>query len=132
MKKIAILYSGLALLLFGCPPDGDPIPPPTIKDQLIGTWRINELEIDSEPRTINSQNQLTFKEDEMYTMTLPELSFFPRDGNWVLTNSDTKISINDGEYTFNINSLEDKDLTLTLEYENFKEDPITYKLALKK
>ena len=143
MKKILCLWGALIVLLFACKDDDnpnptDPNPPDTtttetpVRDQLIGTWSITGLEIDGESRTPNGQDQATFNEDDTYSITLPELSFFPTDGKWQLTDNDTNISINDGEYSLAITELGDDDMTLTLQYENFKANTIIYVMTLEK
>jgi len=139
MKKIFVLWLSLLLLLAACSEEeGDPPQPPeppdepTVEELLTGNWNITGLEIDGESRTLNSQDQVVFDENGTYTMTLPELSFFPDEGSWSLTNNDTKLSINSGDYTFDIDSLDEDDMVLTLNYDNFKSETIVYQLTFEK
>ena len=135
MKKILFIWCSLVLLFVACKDGGtddDGPVPTTQRDLLIGSWNITGLEVDGESRILGNQDQAEFKDDGTYSMSLPELSFFPNDGNWALTNSDTNISINSGEYTLDVDKLEENDMVLILNYDNFKAAQIVYKLTFRK
>lgn len=141
MKKIFALWFSLTVLLAACKddnggttptPDDDDPGNPTLTEMLAGSWNIIALEIDGISRNISSQDQAEFADDGTYTLTLPELDFFPNEGSWEIDEPDFTLAIIDTDYEFDIDTLTASDMVLILEYDNFKAESIIYRLTFEK
>ncbi|WKN45267.1 lipocalin family protein [Tunicatimonas pelagia] len=133
MKKIITLWLCLLPFLVAVDCGGeeptDPSQPDTPEERLVQNWNITAVVIDGQSQTPSSQSNVGFNSDNSYNITLPELEFFPASGTWEFTGGDTKISINDGQFVFDVIELDEDSMILELNYENFKSEPTVYQLT---
>ena len=133
MKKILALYLSLLPFLVAVDCGGeappDPPSPPEPEELLVVNWNIITLVIDGQSQSPSSQADVGFNANNTYTIILPEIAFLPTTGTWEFTNNDTQISINDGEYVFDVIDLKEDSMILELNYENFKAEPTVYRIT---
>lgn len=142
MKINNILYLSLILLLFGicaCDNDDEPDDPTTptptedsvTVDIVTQNWQVDETTADS--TTISPQNvQFSLTEGMEYTLLIPGLNTFGTTGTWIFNSNKTAIILDDGniEVTAKIISIDENQMVLEFEYDNFKGQSVTYRITL--
>lgn len=142
MKNIKILWHPWLLLMFfalmaACDEDepvtdNDPTDLDTTAVVSTSSWNVDEVTAGSD--ALDAQNaQVNFDPGGEYTLIIPGYSGLETTGDWSFSDDKQAIILDDGtiEVSATIVSITEQAMVLEFEYDNYKGDPITYRIELR-
>lgn len=127
MRQLKIIFIVLFMIQASCSDNSDS-EEPLVQDLLTQNWRLVELLINGANQQVTGVS-VNFNEDSSFSSTISEL---PANDTWVLTNGDTRITLNTSNIEISIVQIDEENMTLEFITENYKSGTVTYRLEFEK